>query len=65
MGFDYFDMGTAGAPMGRRIAEAAGELLLDTGSLDRAISRAERMADRHKDAEGRRFCEAVAACLRG
>lgn len=65
MGFDYFDLGTDGAPAWHRIAEASGELLLDSGSLDGAIARAERMAARHKDSEGRAFYEVVAACLRG
>jgi len=65
MSCDYFDLGTDGAPAWHRIAEAAGELLLDAGNLDRAISRAETMAARHKDTDGRDFYEAAAACLRG
>jgi hypothetical protein len=65
MRFDYFDMGTDGAPAWHRIAEAAGELLLASGSLDGAIARAERTAARHKDSEGRAFYESVVACLKG
>lgn len=61
----YHGLGVTGAPLPERVTAEAATMLLRSKSPERAAKRAERMALKHRDAEGKAFFLAVAACLRG
>lgn len=59
----YHGPGAQGAPLAERVAVAAADLLLKSGSRKGARRRALNLASKHRDADAVRFYSEVAACL--